>query len=368
MRRSSRHIVTGSSNGNVRLLDTNSFQVVKTFEGVHSGTILDIDTHDNLLITCGYSLRCFVQARRDVTPTDENRHGNYIVDPLVKVYDLRMQKALPPISFPGANFIRMHPKMSAAAIIGSSAGQFQLVDVMNPGATKIYAATTSSYIKSLELSPSGDVLALMDAEGVLQLWSSMGKRNFTEFGNVVDWPEPPVRAAVHIGDTTPLNTVGMPYFNEPLLSNWDPRMIFEVPRQPAQRIDPETVNTTIAAGYAPFHKRHPRNFLERTRGTADSGIVVVPKFLSQQARERSSRNVVGDSAENKMLYSDDPKRKFEVPLMYKKHEIKYSKFGIEDFDFRWDFTMLRRECADHEADFTTHQGSLGWKLISPIPT
>ena len=91
MRRSSRNIVMGSSSGHVRLLDMNSFQVVKTFENVHTGTILDMDTHDNLLVTCGYSLR----------------HGSYIVDPLVKVYDLRMQKALPPVSYPGASFIRM---------------------------------------------------------------------------------------------------------------------------------------------------------------------------------------------------------------------------------------------------------------------
>lgn len=124
------------------------------------------------------------------------------MDPLVKVFDLRMQKALPPVSFPGASFIRMHPKMSAAAIIGSNNGQFQIVDVMNPGAMKIYNATVSSYITALELSPTGDILALMDAEGILQMWSSLGKRNFTEFGNLVEWPEPPSRPTVTITDNT----------------------------------------------------------------------------------------------------------------------------------------------------------------------
>lgn len=57
MKRSSRHIITGSSNGTVRLLDMNSLATVKQFDHVHTGTILDMDTHDNLLITCGYSLR-----------------------------------------------------------------------------------------------------------------------------------------------------------------------------------------------------------------------------------------------------------------------------------------------------------------------
>lgn len=130
----------------------------------------------------------------------------------------------------------------------------------------------------------------------------------------------------------PLNMIGMPYFNEPLLSNWDPNMIFEVPKQPQQRIDPVTLAATSVSGYAPFHKRHPRNYVERTRGTENTGIVPAPKFLSQQARDKNARGSEA-TAESKMMYGDDSKRQFEVPPMYKKLEIKYSRFGIEDFDF-----------------------------------
>ena len=124
----------------------------------------------------------------------------------------------------------------------------------------------------------------------------------------------------------------MPYFNEPLLSNWDPHMVFEIPKMQGQRIDPETIqHAVLHGGFAPFHKRHPRNFLERGRGTGETGSALAPKFLSQQARERNSR---AEATENKILYGDESRRQFEVPLMYKRHEIKYSKFGIEDFDFR----------------------------------
>jgi len=111
-------------------------------------------------------------------------------------------------------------------------------------------------------------------------------------------------------------------------------MIFEVPRQPQQRIDPDTLAQTSVSGYAPFHQRHPRNYVEKSRGTDDVGIVPAPKFLSQQGRDKNSRNIAEAAiAESKMLYGDDAKRQFEVPPMYKKLEIKYSKFGIEDFDF-----------------------------------
>lgn len=57
LKRSPRHIVCGTAKGDAKLLDMNSFKVVKEFPGVHNGTILDMDTHDNLMITCGYSMR-----------------------------------------------------------------------------------------------------------------------------------------------------------------------------------------------------------------------------------------------------------------------------------------------------------------------
>ena len=130
--------------------------------------------------------------------------------------------------------------------------------------------------------------------------------------------------------------IGMPYFNEPLLSNWDPTLVFEAPRQPQQRIDPDTLAVTSVSGYAPFHKRHPRNFVEKSRGTTDGGAVPAPKFLSQQGRGKNSRNPAeAVVAESILLYGDEAKRQFEVPPMYKMHEIKYSRFGVEDFDFAY---------------------------------
>jgi PAB-dependent poly(A)-specific ribonuclease subunit 2 len=107
-------------------------------------------------------------------------------------------------------------------------------------------------------------------------------------------------------------------------------MIFEIPKQPQQRIDPDILAATSVTGYAPFHKRHPRNYVERNRGTENTGIVPAPKFLSQQARGGAK---YADAAAERMQYGDDSKRQYEVPPAYKKLEIKYSKFGVEDFDF-----------------------------------
>lgn len=57
MKRSSRAIVYGTSKGDIKLLDMNSFKVIKEFPEVHASGISDIDTQANMLLTCGYSPR-----------------------------------------------------------------------------------------------------------------------------------------------------------------------------------------------------------------------------------------------------------------------------------------------------------------------
>ncbi|KAL7275645.1 poly(A)-specific ribonuclease [Rhizina undulata] len=318
--RSSRAIVYGTGRGDIKLLDLNSFKVVKEFTQAHGSAISDIDTQNNTLLTCGYS----------------PRQGNYHLDPFVKVYDLRMYRALPPIGFPsGAAFVRMHPKLTSAAIIASQAGQFQVIDITNPAMMKLYHANVASYLTALELAPSGDALALTDAEGYLQLWGPPDRLRFTEFANPVEYPEPPMVSTVSVKDDTPLNVIGMPYYRESLLSSWPSHMIFEVGKLP-QKIDADILAAAATTGYAPYHKRTPRYCVEKTKTADATGIVPAPKFLSQQAKDRNSR----DSAElddgRLFLYpGDDARRQFEVPPMFKKVEIKYSKFGIDDFDFEF---------------------------------
>lgn len=107
----------------------------------------------------------------------------------------------------------MHPKLSGTAIIANRQGKVDIVDVNNPGATKSFqtshythtahtAHNQGTVLTQIELSPSGDVLAMMDSDGVLQMWSAFGKRNFTEFGAPVEWPEPPTRPSIVMTDTT----------------------------------------------------------------------------------------------------------------------------------------------------------------------
>ena len=67
------------------------------------------------------------------------RNGTFIIDPLVKVYDIRTMRPLAPISFPsGPCFLRMHPKLSTTVFIVSHSGQFHVLDVVNTSDIRFY--------------------------------------------------------------------------------------------------------------------------------------------------------------------------------------------------------------------------------------
>ena len=137
----------------------------------------------------------------------------------------------------------------------------------------------------------------------------------------------------------------MPYYREQLLSAWPSHMISEVGAPPA-RIDPQ-IKASLqysdfygAYTYPPHHKpKFPRNMVQNTRLVdTSSASLQAPKFLSERAREASSTNVpevdrrisdVADAVGAMELSS----LKADVPVMYRNVEIKYSKFGVDDFDF-----------------------------------
>lgn len=66
-----------------------------------------------------------------------------------------------------------------------------------------------------------------------------------------------------------------------------------------------------------------------------------PKFLSEKARESAMSSSAGaassDSKTEQAHDSSSPSEleslKPEAPPMYRNLEIKYSKFGVDDFDF-----------------------------------
>lgn len=131
----------------------------------------------------------------------------------------------------------------------------------------------------------------------------------------------------------------MPYYRDTLLSAWPSHMIFEV-GAPPPKLDPQFLSTLKATdwgGYGRNPKTTRRNQVENTRTVEKKNeSLQAPKFLSEKARETvtdaSLERRISDVADA-IGATELSSLKSEVPVMYRNVEIKYSKFGVDDFDF-----------------------------------
>ena len=133
----------------------------------------------------------------------------------------------------------------------------------------------------------------------------------------------------------------MPRYREKLLSAWPTHHIYEVGYLPA-KVDPEVLKTMLPAniGYRATNPRKAlRNQFYRAKHIDSSGTaMVVPKFLSEKARDAEKDQVEGrrisDATEFFANMALAGSAKAEIPIVYRNVEIKYSKFGVDDFDFQ----------------------------------
>jgi PAB-dependent poly(A)-specific ribonuclease subunit 2 len=170
----SRYICAATKNGTVNILDPVSLTLLKSWNA-HASMISDMDAQHDFIVTCGFSLR---------------QQQTYMLDPLVNVFDLKQMISLPPIPFPaGAAYVRMHPKMSTTSIVMSQVGQMHVVDLMNVNTSNVRQANVLTYINMVEIAPSGEAIALADAECNIHLWGSPSRIRFAELSNPTEFPD-----------------------------------------------------------------------------------------------------------------------------------------------------------------------------------
>lgn len=173
----------------------------------------------------------------------------------------------------------------------------------------------------------------------------------------------------------------MPYYREVLTSAW-PDTVSDWGAPPV-KYDPQFVASlkqTDFGFYGPNTRGLRRNQVEYTRGigkNANTGLKA-PKFLSEKARESAQSRVPDVEDRIDELVNDHvvESKKAEVPLIYRNVEIKYSKFGVDDFDFGYVDVALRtpppsvRTCwlTYSSPDSTTRRATLAWRFIFQIPT
>ncbi|RUS20975.1 hypothetical protein BC937DRAFT_93946 [Endogone sp. FLAS-F59071] len=334
MRKSPRLICCGSMSGEVMLRDPRTLRAEQRVQA-HTGTLSDLDVSGNLLLTCGFS----------------QRQGTLIIDPLVKVYDIRMSiRSLAPIPFPaGPTFLKMHPKLSTTVFITSQSGQYQMCDVgsvtLGAGGSgpQFYQCHTASYITAMDVSSSGETLVMGDAASWVFQFADREEPSVNAYSAPLEMPETQSMPNVFIEEESPLSLIGLPYYSEPLLSAWPANLVYDVGTPPPHlELDvTQQIKMIDFVGYAPNPGTRLRNqiALRKKKGKSMNEI---PKFRSEQAREmllgsRRGKELHEETDSISSLDEDDLEQWDEtgtaMPKFYRRVEIQYSRFGVDDFDF-----------------------------------
>lgn len=280
----------GSMLGEVTLRDSRTMRVEQRVQA-HTGTLSDLDVSGNLLVTCGFS----------------QRQNSLVIDPLVKVYDIRMHvRSLAPIPFPnGPMFLKMHPTLSTTCLVASQTGQFQMCDVSSfsmgsfaPPA-QFFQVQTSSYITAMDISSSAQTIVFGDGASCVHQFAENENFEINPYSMPLPTPDVVPPPNVTMNEDSPLSTVGMPYYTETLLSAWPGKAVFDA-GYPSPQIDDEVLKnmkTVDFVGYAPNPGNIRRNQVPRRRKLARDKDV--PKFRSEQEREllMSTNVLLGDEDE-----------------------------------------------------------------------
>lgn len=311
LRQHPRFVCAGDPAGRIDLRDPNTLKVEHSLEA-HSGSLSDFDVHGNLLVTCGFS----------------NRQGNLSVDRFLMVYDLRVMRAVTPIQVVlDPLLLRFLPSFSSRLVTMSALGQMQLVDTValsQPNLCLYQINTAGSMCLALDVSSSCQCMAFGDGGGSIHFYTSNPHTAMfnsfsreTEFADPVE-PLPPISI---LDDVTPLSSVPLPYCQQgtTLLSDWPEQYLKKVYRR-TPPIDQEILRTMKmqgTIGYAPNPMSCRRN-------------QVAYKLEKHGGRHRQTKLFSNDSRTGK---SGEEANFIAIPKRYRKIDVKYSKMGMDDFDF-----------------------------------
>lgn len=328
MRFSGQYVCAAAHDGSIHLLDPKSLAVVHSWKA-YAGVVNDMDARGDYLLTCGWA---------------QMQYQGLALERLVRVYNLKTRKPAPPLPFQsGAAYVRLHPRLSSTCIVLAQSGTLQAIDIQNPEVPNMkYANPTEPKFTGLELWPSGKGFALADGSNSVILWGPPNKLQFTDSANSTEFPDL-IASHKHIEwtATTSVSSVGMPYYRETLLSNWPNSLIHQVGTS-TPRID----NLDSSFRTCDFGKvgTNPRT---RLRHQAPDLVqqslpdpLSAPKFLSEKSKVENTesdphRRMSEDLLKALTQFKVDGKTVKDARFLYRNVEIKYSRFGVEDFDFRY---------------------------------
>lgn len=322
VRRSGKNVVIGSSQGEVRVYDTSqSSHPCIAHMQAHNATVKEVLPCGGVILSAGYF----------------HRYSTYGLETVIKSFDVKTFRPLPPLNtFSGTAFMRTHPRMTTTALLLSPGGQLQTIDTGNLANLKVCQLSVMSYVTAFDVAPSGTVIAYCDSDNSIHLASTQPQPSFTDLAIATEFADPVQQVpSFDIDDPRPLHTVGMPYYYSELLSSWPSATKFTVGRLPT-KIDRDLLNNVKVidgVGHVANNKRRPRNLAEAERTAT---ILDGPMFLSEKAKALAKSGETATTTDN--VFEDMGRISIgasEIPSYYRRMEIRYSRFGIEDFDFEF---------------------------------
>ncbi|XP_026294129.1 PAN2-PAN3 deadenylation complex catalytic subunit PAN2 isoform X1 [Frankliniella occidentalis] len=316
LRQHPRYVCAGDPSGRITLRDPNSLSVEHVLE-THSGSLSDFDVHGNLLLSCGFT----------------NRQGTLSVDRFLMVYDLRMMRLVNPIPVVlDPLLLRFMPSFTSRVAVVSSLGQLQLADTVSlstPNLSLYQVNTAGSLCLSLDMSSSCQCLAIGDSGGYIHVFTPTNSENpmintysrETEFADQIDLPP-----SLSIKDeTASLAAIPLPYspHGGKLLSDWPAQCLNNVYR-PTPPIDPDILRSMKmqgTIGYAPNPMTRRRN------------QVLYESNMDLKRRNGLVNGGSSSSGDGRQKGNGEDSGFIAIPKRYRKTEVKYTRMGMDDFDF-----------------------------------
>uniref|UniRef100_A0A8C8D8K2 USP domain-containing protein n=1 Tax=Oncorhynchus tshawytscha TaxID=74940 RepID=A0A8C8D8K2_ONCTS len=311
MRQYNRFLFCGNISGKVSLCDLRTFKLEHEFDAF-SSSLSDFDVHGNLLAACWFSSRGM---------------NELACDRFLMVFDLRMMRTVTPLQVHvDPLFLCFIPTYTSRLAIISQTGQCQFCEPTGLAnlADVFHVNTVGQLLMSFDVSSSKQALVFGDSGGGVHLWSDAPEVSYNGYSQETEFALPCLVDSLPqldwIHDLLPLSLIPMPFTSsEPLLSDWVTTQATPSPRR-APPVDPEilhTMKTVGFVGYAPNPHTRPRD--------------QVPYKIKEVELDFDNYN---QGVPESPIGRDEEPHIYMVPKKYRKVTIKYSKLGLEDFDFK----------------------------------
>lgn len=219
-----------------------------------------------LVKVCGVYNKCPKKIRDNLRMF--YRQGGIVSDRFLKVYDVRMLRALSPLPVVGEPFLlRFLPAFSSQLAVISAMGQLQIMDAAAPASSAlqlIQVVSEGAMCMALEVSSSCQCLAVGDGGGYLHTFASNPSPAFNSYSRPTEFADPvdPLIVSINMGDlSTPFTAVPCPLTEGPLLSDWPDKFT----RRKCRRVPPidqailSNMRMVGTIGYAPCPPAHRPN-------------------------------------------------------------------------------------------------------------